>query len=287
MSASTGTVIACPRPYHGLGNRVRVTLGTLSLAEWAGRDFAYSWPIGTPFGARMDELWRFEHRTVSPLASRVLSWRHPYRGAELDWLGDASRDRIWQIRTPHALHLPAGATAWGEQLRRLRPVDAVADRILDVHSRHLAGAPYVGVMVRAHAVSHAQTREHSPLEWYITRMTELARTRPKLRFFVSADTPEAQQSVMDAVPNVWAQTDKGAYNSREALQSSVVDLYLLASAGHILGPHFSSFPEMAAELAGGRVRLETSQTDEADRFHEDESLSGVHDPLVPAGDSAT
>lgn len=286
MRFTDPTVLAAPRPYHGLGNRVRSTLGSLSLAEWTGRDFAYSWPTGSSFGARFDELWEFPYRRVAPLASRLLSIRHPYRDAELGWMDDAADDRVWQIRTAHALHLPSGAVPWGARFRALVPVAAVAERITAFHERHLAAEPYVAVMVRAHAVSHAATLEHSPLEWYITRMQELRRTRPDVRFFVSADTPEAQQAVMEAVPNVRAQVDKGAYNSLAALQSSVVDLYLLASGGHIIGPHFSSFPEMAQQLAGDRVRLETSMTPDAERFGVDDVLTGVTNPLQPSGDHA-
>jgi hypothetical protein len=277
-----GRVIAFTRKYHGLGNRLRVTLGARSLARWANRDFAYTWPTGSAFGARFDELWRFGEKRISPLHSKLLSLRHPYRKESLDWLDAAKGDRVWQIRTAHALHLPEGATPWGEELQGLRPVDAIAERIVDFRAAHLGDDPYIGVMVRAHAVSNSQTLQFSPLEWYIERMQELRAQRPDIRFFLSADDPAAQADVIDAIPGTVALTDKGGYNTKEALVSSVVDLYLLAGGSHLIAPHYSSFPEVAQKLAGPALRLETSMTGEETRFAAGDPLGVAPDPLRPS-----
>ena len=194
----------------------------------------------------------------------------------------AAADRIWQVRTAHALHLPPGATPWGERLRALRPVEGIADRIRAFHARHLSGRPYVGVMVRAHAVSNAKTLEHSPLEWYLDRMRIIRAEHPEIAFFLSCDSEDAQQRVIAEIPGTVALTDKGAYNSKAALLSSVVDLYLLAGAAHLVAPHYSSFPEIAQQLAGPGIRLETSMTDERTRLSEGDRLAVAADPLHPA-----
>lgn len=274
-------VIAVTKKYHGLGNRVRVTLGCASLAEWAGRRFSYVWPTGPAFGARFDELWEYDAPTISTVKSRVLTARHPYRTADLDWFDAARRDHIWQIRTPHAINLPEGAVPWGQRLQELSPAADVAERVRAIHSTDLANAPYVGVMVRAHDVSHSATLQQSPISWYLERMERIAEERPGIRFFVSADTVHAQREVIDRFPTAVAQTDKGAYNSGQALRSAVVDLYLLASAGHLLGPHYSSFPELAQQLAGDRLRLETSQTGPEAMLHPSDVLEMVANPLIP------
>lgn len=279
---SAGTVIAVTRKRHGLGNRLRVTLGARSLARFSGREFAYVWPTGADFGAGFDELWEFGEKRISTLRSRLLSVRHPYRRHDLDWLDGAGDDRIWQIRTAHALHLPPGAVAWGEELQALRPVPAIAARVESFFSEHFAGVPYVGVMVRAHAVSNAETLKHSPIGWYIDRMRQVEAEHPGIRFFLSADTEQAQREVIDAVPGTVALSDKGGYNTKAALVSSVVDLYLLAGSTHLLAPHYSSFPEIAQQLAGPSLRLETSMTDAAARFGADDRPVVVADPLRPA-----
>ncbi|GAB2849863.1 hypothetical protein ACFQ0P_07030 [Microbacterium insulae] len=279
---SGGTVIAVTRKRHGLGNRLRVTLGARSLARSTDRGFAYVWPTGEHFGARFDELWQFGEKRISTLRSRVLAVRHPYRRHDLDWLDDARDDRIWQIRTAHALHLPPGAVSWGEELQALAPVPEIAGRVESFFTRHFEGAPYVGVMVRAHAVSNVETLKHSPVSWYIERMRQVAAEHPGIRFFLSADTEQAQQAVIDAVPGTVALNDKGGYNTKAALVSSVVDLYLLASSTHLLAPHYSSFPEIAQQLAGPSLRLETSMTDAATRFGPDDRPVVVTDPLRPS-----
>lgn len=277
-----GRVIAFTGKHHGLGNRMRVVLGTRSLARWADREFGYTWPTGPQFGARLDEMWRIDDRRVPVALSKLLSVRHPYRKAGLEWLDAASGDSIWQIRTAHALHLPAGAGTWGQELRALGPVPEIEDRVRSFHDRDLAGKPYVGVMVRAHSISHSATLESSPVDWYIDRMRDIREDRPGIRFFVSADTPAAQAQVLEAVPGSVALDDKGPYNSKRALLSSVVDLYLLAGSGHLLGPHFSSFPEMAQQLGGAGLRLETSKSPEGAALRGTAPLEYARDPLVPS-----
>ncbi|WP_374311550.1 hypothetical protein [Microbacterium sp.] len=279
---SNGTVIAVTRKRHGLGNRLRVTLGGLSLARFSDRDFAFVWPTGPDFGADFDELWQFGRKRISTLRSRLLTLRHPYRRHDLEWLDAAREDRVWQIRTAHALHLPAGARSWGEELQELAPVPEIAGRVSSFYSRHLADTPYVGVMVRAHAVSNTETLKHSPVSWYIKRMRQVAAEHPGVRFFLSADTDQAQQEVIDAVPGTVALGDKGGYNTKAALISSVVDLYLLASSTHLLAPHYSSFPEIAQQLAGPSLRLETSMTEAHTQFGPEDRLSVVVDPLRPS-----
>lgn len=276
------TVIAAVKKHHGLGNRLRVTLGSRSLARWAGRDFAYTWPTGSAFGATFDELWQFGERRISTLHSRALALRHPYRSHDLEWLESAREDRIWQLRTAHALHLPPDATPWGEELQSLTPVPRIAGRVESFFAQHLRGQPYVGVMVRAHAISNTETLRHSPVSWYIGRMREVAAEHPGIRFFLSADTEQAQAEVIDAVPGTVALSDKGGYNTKAALLSSVVDLYLLAGSTHVLAPHYSSFPEIAQQLAGPSLRLETSRTGADTRFGPGDPAVVVTDPLRPS-----
>lgn len=279
---SEGTVIAVTKKLHGLGNRLRVTLGSRSLARWASRDFAYTWPTGAAFGATFDELWQFGEKRISTARSRALALRHPYRRHDLEWLDSARDDRIWQVRTAHALHLPPDATPWGEELQSLAPVPAIAGRVESFFSQHLAEQPYIGVMVRAHAISNTETLRHSPVSWYIERMREVSAEHPGMRFFLSADTAQAQAEVIDAVPGTVALDDKGGYNTKAALVSSVVDLYLLAGSTHLLAPHYSSFPEIAQQLAGPSLRLETSMTQPPTRFGADDRPSLVSDPLRPS-----
>ena len=158
------------------------------------------------------------------------------------------------------------ATPWGEELQSLAAGARHRGAGAVVLGRNLGGEPYIGVMVRAHAVSNSETLQFSPLEWYIDRMRELRSDHPGIRFFLSADTMDAQAEVIAAIPGTVALEDKGGYNTKAALVSSVVDLYLLAGSAHLVAPHYSSFPEVAQKLAGPALRLETSMTGPETRF---------------------
>jgi hypothetical protein len=284
MSSTTsrGTVIAYNGYDSGLGNRVRVVLGAQSLAELEGRSLRYVWPTGPLFGPRFSDLWEFQGRTVPRAVSRVLARRYPYVDASLDWLDDAKRrERVWQIRTGSELRLPPGARPWAEAYRQLVPVDPIAQAVLRFHERELAGEPYVGVMIRAHAVSHAETRAASPVEWFEARMRRIAAERPGTRFFVSCDVAEVQERICRSVPGAVGQVDKGPYNSTAGVRAAVTDLYLLAGSGYLLGPHYSSFLHLAQHLAADTIPVETAVKDEPAEV-EPALLGTVADPLRPA-----
>jgi hypothetical protein len=276
------SLVAVTGPLHGLGNRVRVVLGARSLARLENRAFFYTWSTGRDFGARFNQLWAVDDPVISRRLADALSLRYPYRDHELGWLNESARaKRVIQIRTPHALALPGAATPWETELQSLAPVEAVSARIRPFFSEHFEGRPFVGVMARAHPRSHTVTLRESPLSWYVQRMREIRAEHPDMVFFVSADTVEAQRHLIEEVPGSFGLTDKGGYNTLQALQASVTDLYLLAASTHVLAPHYSSFPELAQKLAGPALLLETSHSDASSRFGPQHPVSRVNDPLRP------
>lgn len=266
----------------GLGNRIRVLLSAKSLAELENRSLLYVWPTGPKFGPRVTDLWNFTGgRRISRTASRLLARRYPYGGADLRWLDEAARERrVWQVRTGGALQLPPGARSWQEEFRALQPVPAIEDAVRGFHAEHLAGRPYVGVMIRAHSVSHAETREVSPVEWFVERMQAVRRQDPDVEFFLSCDVPEVQADVMARVGGCSAQSDKGPYNSTQAVRAAIVDAHLLACSGYLLGPYMSSFIHLAQYLADDVLTLETARTDPPAEV-DFRSAGIVEDPVRP------
>lgn len=244
----------------GLGNRVRVLLASKSLAEHEGRRLLYTWPTGDGFGPKFSEIWEAEDGTTIPrVASKALAVRYPYGDEHLAWLTDEARRRkVLQILTGGILALPAGARTWQDEFRALRPIPEIAARVREFHTQHFADAPYIGVQIRAHAVSHEITKQASPVEWFTARMREIREQDPDVRFFLSCDVPEVQEQIEAEFDGCYGLTDKGPYNSTQAIRASVVDLYLLASSGYLLGPHNSSFIHLAEYLSGDVLTLETS-----------------------------
>jgi len=266
----------------GLGNRVRVILSAQILAEREDRKLLYVWPTGRAFGPRFNDLFDFSGGTAVPRSvSRLLAKRWGYDDATLRWLDDAKRQRLlWQIRTGAPLELPDGSPTWGERFRELRPATDIAQRVQTLFDRELRGRAYVGVMIRAHSVSHSQTKEASPVEWFVDRMRAIRAQRPETTFYVSCDVPEVQQQVMADFGNCVGQTDKGGYNTTEGVKSSIVDLYLLAASQQLVAPHFSSFIHLAQHLGGDVIPIETSRTEPIERVDFD-SLGQASDPLRP------
>lgn len=275
-------VLAVTDKHHGLGNRVRAVLGTRVLAASEGRSFAYTWPTGKQFGARFDELWDFDAPVIGTAASRLAAHRFPYRNHELHWLDEPARaQRLWQIRTPHALVLPAHCPPWESELRALVPSPAVQQAIRQAAGRAAAGTPVIGVMIRTNSNAHQETLKHSPLPWYFRRMREIQDIWPDAHFYVSADTPQAFLEVAGRFANCHGTAHKGPYNSKAALTASVVDVYMLASSAHLLAPHYSSFPELSARLAGTSLRLETSMTGPETVLASREGCTFAPNPLQP------
>lgn len=260
MRTTRPTIVSVSRYRWGLGNRVRTLLGAAKLAQATDRSLAYVWPTGREFGPRMTDLWDFPHRRIPQVASRALALRYPYLDEKLGWLDDQAGRTVWQIRTPHALELPTSMGSWTEMLRELRPAAAISDRVRQFAAGNLGDEAYVGVMIRAHDRSHSKTLATSPVEWFLTRMDELGATHPGIRFFVSCDVAEVAQEVCQRVPGAVTQADKGEYNTVIGVQAAVADLYLLAGSGYILGPHWSSFVDLASYLAGEILPLVTPGT---------------------------
>lgn len=255
------SLLAVAGKWHGLGNRVRAILGSRVLARHEGRHFAYVWPTGSQFGATLEQLWEFDAPRVPSAASRLLTPKYPYRDNTLTWLDPAARaERLWQIRTAHALLLPGQCPAWELDLQALQPSAEIRQLLLRASAQMPPGNPHVGVMIRTNTNAHADTLKHSPVQWYVRRMRQIREFWPEVHFYLSADTPEAFREVRQEIPHCHGQENKGAYNSKEALIASVVDLYMLAASAHLLAPHFSSFPELSQRMAGPGLRLETSMT---------------------------
>lgn len=243
---------------NGLGNRLRATLGARNLAEATGRHLFVVWPTGPLFQPRFSDLWEGRIGTPMPLlASQALAKVFPYRTEDLRDIRSHDAAPLWQIRTGSALQVPDGVRDWEVDLRELRPVPAIAERIERTHAL-FGDEPYIGVQVRSHAVSHDKTRTASPAEWFRARLDEVRAQAPDVRFFLSCDQPQVQEEFVARYPGSVALADKGGYNTVAGVQSAVADSYLLASAGYIIGPAHSSFVELAVRLANHTVPFENS-----------------------------
>lgn len=107
----------------------------------------------------------------------------------------------------------------------------------------------------------------------------MAEAAPGVRFFLSCDDPLVQEALLGRYSGAVALQGKGGYNTVRGVQSAVVDSYLLASSGYIIGPAHSSFVELAVRLAGHTVPFENPLKEPA---LDTETMTSAPDPLLPA-----
>lgn len=232
--------------YSGLGNRMRVLLSHREAARGRGTAFAYVWRIDHRFQARLRSLWVPPRGQVSLLSVLVERLVAPAKSII--------------IRTQQPAEALSGRPGWQDRLRELEPSARVTRRVNEISAQLDVGSgTWVGVMIRANAQAHPLTLDASPIAWYLDRMDALLESNSDTQFYVCCDDPRTQEFILQRYPSAHAQLNKGRYNSDRGVVSAVADLFLISRCARVLGPHWSSFLDMAEALAPAGAIFETSQ----------------------------
>jgi hypothetical protein len=117
-----------------------------------------------------------------------------------------------------------------------------------------------GVGVQVRRTDNAMAIANSPLELFTARMRELLATDDTTRFFLATDDVNVElelkltfgDRIISPPKDLSRQTIAG-------IQAAVVDLFVLAGTGRILGSYWSSFSEVAAWM--GDIPLEVIKKD--------------------------
>lgn len=242
--------------WAGLGNRLRFTLSAQRVAAAESRCFSYIWPTAPGvFESKLTDLWEFPFPEVETNLIPNLTER-PSRLGRPAILTSLRRVHNWDILGTSVLRLDGFEENWEHALPDLTLNPSLSSRVAEIRRR--LPARYIGVQVRADSRSHPETLKNSPPEWFALKMREWAMRDASTHFYLSCDEPEAQRHLEKMVPNVISIHKRGAYNSKQGLEEAVTDLYLLAESSHLLGPHLSSFVELAWMIGGRSQPLETS-----------------------------
>lgn len=245
------TLIAINRELSGLGNRVKFTLSMAAVAERVEADLDVWWPVDEHFGAEPHDLWEnVPGRFIS--RSEAKAYSPPVLMAAEDLREETwSRESSIAVRWFTTVVQPQGSRSWGELLRELVLAEKVRKLVHDTWSQLQVENGVLGVSMRVHEMSHPKTKEHSPAEWYFDEIARVVAEKPDIAIFVSCDVPSVTEEVLSRFSTARAVPIVSDYNSRDSVQKSVADLYLLASCSTILTPYWSSFPELAYELSAG------------------------------------
>lgn len=230
----------------GLCNRLRAVVTGQVWAREQQRDYAVIWSVGDHFGARLNDIVadRFLllpyalHRVIALCGGGYTKPVDLHRFAHRRLLMTSTGDQFCRADGTQIPEAPL--------LRDLTPSREVVQRVRSIRAWD---EPVIGVMIRANPLSHAKTLASSPPSWFYRRMKEIRSTDPDVPFFLSTDCPDVSREVHEQFSNVLELPKHAAYNSREAIQDAMADLYLLAGTTYILGSYWSSFSEVARGLA--------------------------------------
>lgn len=145
-----------------------------------------------------------------------------------------------------------------DSLSHFRPRKNILDEV-ERTVAGLAGDELVGVHIRG--TDNVQALEGSPVASFIARMEQELDRAPDRRFFLATDDPEAERKVKERFPGLVVSRPKVfARDKAIGVRDALVDLLVLSRCGLILGSHWSSFTEVAAELGGVQVEIVGSQS---------------------------
>lgn len=258
------------------------TLSVASVAAATGRNLQVYWPLDKLFECPVERIW-----TNFP-GDAIEAGDLPLIGPDVltDWR--TITPESWSTITDPTVYLrgyggipqPAGSHFWGELFRDLELTSEVRGLVEQAWADLPKVAGVLGVSMRVNELSHAKTKEHSPTEWYVAELERFSTTHPNAGIFLSCDEASIAKRMMAQFSNIVAVDYPGEYNSARAVIKAVADLYVLASATEIISPYWSSFPNMAYQLAGEQVPMRSSLRSWAGKKGDGPSVAS--DPVWPS-----
>ena len=257
------------RVHAGLCNRMKEMASAIALARAAGQPLVVYWLKNRYLNCSFDKL--FEPIADVPVVDIETS---RFRSL-VDW--DSLRYRLRTVREPADLFLGnAQIEEYRESGADLVPIVAKAKHtVIITYYRFMAGADsledfrpredilaeadaavaelgtagLVGVHIRG--TDNTESLEKSPVTAFVERMQEEAARDPGARFFLATDDPSTEEAIGLVFPDrVVTRPKVFARDRSEGVRDALVDLLLLSRCRLILGSHWSSFTEVAAEIGG-------------------------------------
>ena len=273
------------RPNAGLCNRMRALDSALALGRVAGVPVRLCWPLDDDLNCPFERLFEplhglesFENKVdrqiassmaaknsrglakkIVPLVRLVKIARRARRlvrnldpksrviGQEDTEFCLANPGKLIGLAKRYDLHIFTFDRFFrgDEDFLGFRPVPEIFKRIEQVS---LGGRNVVGVHVRRG--DHELSKEHSPIQGFISSMRSLSDSDPTLEFFVASDSEEMEHRLDREFPGrILRQADKSyARDKPEGAIHAVADLFCLASCKSLIGSFDSSFTETACEI---------------------------------------
>lgn len=255
--------VAC---WAGLGNRLRLLISGMAVADASERQFTMLWPRTRDCSAGFSDLF-VNDWPVQEVSLDAVKDMPPYLGYYCPPLPDAltSPEPHMAILTPHALLAPAYSQAHAALMPRaaetmaalqLRP--ALAAQVAEFQATHFR-RPMIGVHLRRGDFNYYALNVARNLDSSYLAVDTLLRRWPDAGILLCSDDGAADPFR----PRVQRQDVHQAYRQRygsrvvwhvptsldrhqvEAVQDAAIDLWLLRGTDAFVGTIDSSFSEMA------------------------------------------
>ncbi|KAI0564065.1 Galactosyltransferase [Gracilaria domingensis] len=279
---------------HGLGNRLRAIGSALAFAKNAKRVPVIIWESDAHIAAEFDALFNISdivllNRFIPKWPFKDLhqydsSWKEFKFYNYMEMEEGANKGEL--IKNDPSKHLyykgayimEAPDYSWweadNEQLRNLKPVGMVQDKLSDLEQKDLSNC--IGVHIRNRTLEKdiknvdfnqeygseaASTMEHwrtmSSYKTFVTEMERILQEEDKdAKFYVATDTFEILAIMSERFPGKILRTERKCDDrDSECVKYAVVDMYALSKTKKLLGSNWSSYTEMAERLGGLKARL--------------------------------
>lgn len=283
---------------HGLGNRLRAIASCMSYAKSTNRELVVVWETDSHIEARFTDLFSTPLVVLEKLSPKwpfagLEKWDTAwipfvfYNYMEMEKQGAVKGALVVDAPNKHMYYKGAyiievqnkELTNWekdNNNLRELKPVPEVAERLSALEQRGLGGENIVGLHIRNRTlamdiknVNFVQEygdeatrtmeswRRSSSVNSFISEMRNLIKEKPDVKFFVATDT----FTVIDQLEKMFGKdrilSVKRSCDERDGacVRYALADMYALSKCKSLYGSNWSSFTEGAERLGGVKAKL--------------------------------
>lgn len=267
----------------GLANRLKPLASCFALARRSGRALAIDWTADSHCQASFSELyqneignvgfdWVQQAESLKLYADRnsVEEWNFTELVRIIEQHDFSQLSRACEIASdPHEAVVVYGndflegviASDLREFFDWLTPIQSIRERIGAVCADLGIGRSLVGVHARGSDFG-------ASVESYLTRMRELRKRTPNVRFFVASDTEEFERAILREFPDTITNA-KSAYVERRnpgdvwstaninrsaaSVAEAIVDMHLLAETDFRIYNPYSSFAHVVNFMSHGVI----------------------------------
>ena len=283
---------------HGLGNRLRALASCMSFAHESNRELVVVWETDAHIEARFSDLFSSPLVVVEKMAPKwpftdVEKWDSVwsnfkfYNYMEMEKEGAVKGAKIANEGNKHIYYKGAyimevfdeSLTNWdkdNQNLRTLKPVPEVMERLSELESRGLGSHDVIGLHIRNRTLSKdiknvnfvaeygdeatstmEKWRQASSVHSFVGEMRRIIEEKPKVKFFVATDTFQVIDMLEEKFGKDRVISMKRTCDERDGacVRYALVDMLALSKCKELYGSNWSSFTEGAERIGGLKAKL--------------------------------